>query len=42
MYNPWDVIDRLNEQALDACERRFLDPDDYDSLDYDEEDDGDG
>lgn len=41
MYNPWNAIDRLNEQALDACERRFLDPDDYDSLDYEEdEDDG--
>lgn len=38
MYNPWDFLDRLNEQALDACERKFLDPDDYDSLGYDEED----
>lgn len=39
MYNPWDAIDRLNEQALDDCERRFLDPDDYDSIDYEEDDD---
>ena len=40
MYNPYDAIERLNEQALDACERKFLDPDDYDRLDYEEDDDG--
>jgi len=41
MYNPWDAIDRLNEQALDACERKFLDPDDYGRMDYEDgEDDG--
>lgn len=39
MYNPYDAIERLNEQALDACERKFLDPDGYDSLDYEEEED---
>lgn len=41
MYNPWDCLDRLNKQALDACERRFLDPDDYDRLGC-EEDEEDG
>lgn len=40
MWDYEDTLRRLNEEALRACERRFLDPDaDYDDDEEDDDDD---
>jgi hypothetical protein len=40
MWDYEDILRRLNEETLRACERRFLDPDaDYDDDEEDDDDD---